>query len=168
MAGAGDSLVKQYPPATHQFLEVPLRVFMVHLKMERSVMCSQIPSSRLSTRTMRYHGPTTPITIHAVSELKIVMSRSHFQAHTASATIMLNWFEPTAAGKFRVAKWAMSSVTTRKSASGWKSWVKARERWKNLSHKRSSHAVSLWGHAFFSEFGYCSFGLLEAVDAHAT
>ena len=23
MAGAGDSLVKQYPPATHQFLEVP-------------------------------------------------------------------------------------------------------------------------------------------------
>ena len=26
MAGAGDSLVKQYPPATHQFLEVPLSV----------------------------------------------------------------------------------------------------------------------------------------------
>ena len=25
MAGAGDSLVKQYPPATHQFLEVPLK-----------------------------------------------------------------------------------------------------------------------------------------------
>ena len=24
MAGAGDSLVKQYPPATHQFLEVPI------------------------------------------------------------------------------------------------------------------------------------------------
>ena len=24
MAGAGDNLVKQYPPATHQFLEVPL------------------------------------------------------------------------------------------------------------------------------------------------
>ena len=24
MAGAGDSLVKQYPPATHQFLEVPV------------------------------------------------------------------------------------------------------------------------------------------------
>ena len=23
MAGAGDNLVKQYPPATHQFLEVP-------------------------------------------------------------------------------------------------------------------------------------------------
>ena len=25
MAGAGDNLVKQYPPATHQFLEVPFK-----------------------------------------------------------------------------------------------------------------------------------------------
>ena len=96
------------------------------------------------------------------------MSRSHFQDRTASATIMLNWFEPPTAGKSRVAKWAMSSATIRKSASGSKSGAKARERWKTLSHKRSSHTVSLWGHAFFREFGYCSFGLLEAVDANAT
>ena len=29
MAGAGDNLVKQYPPATHQFLEVPYSVGIV-------------------------------------------------------------------------------------------------------------------------------------------
>jgi hypothetical protein len=37
----------------------------------------------------------------------------------------------------------------------------------NLSRRRSSHAVPLWRHAFFSEFGYRPFGLLEAVDTHA-
>ena len=30
MAGAGDNLVKQYPPATHQFLEVPIRDLQEH------------------------------------------------------------------------------------------------------------------------------------------
>ena len=30
MAGAGDSLVKQYPPATHQFLEVPYILAVLH------------------------------------------------------------------------------------------------------------------------------------------
>jgi hypothetical protein len=29
MAGAGDSLVKQYPPAIHQFLEVPLNTLKI-------------------------------------------------------------------------------------------------------------------------------------------
>ena len=37
MAGAGDSLVKQYPPATHQFLEVPYSLNYL-IDMEHSVI----------------------------------------------------------------------------------------------------------------------------------
>ena len=37
MAGAGDSLVKQYPPATHQFLEVPVRNTLAPLASEEGL-----------------------------------------------------------------------------------------------------------------------------------
>ena len=46
MAGAGDNLVKQYPPATHQFLEVPLSEICTREGTSIGEICSEVNRGR--------------------------------------------------------------------------------------------------------------------------
>ena len=63
MAGAGDSLVKQYPPATHQFLEVPYIVsFSVYSPYEQITQIS-ILSYYIKLVAQRCRSLNMPISI---------------------------------------------------------------------------------------------------------
>ena len=57
MAGAGDNLVKQYPPATHQFLEVPgIESFWATLKRAHKGVYHKISERHLNRYVQQFAG----------------------------------------------------------------------------------------------------------------